>query len=365
MFGSNYISQRNSQSIYESSYHPSLFESNPIPQYNLYPLSNSNMQNPQPNMISQCPLIFSQYSNMKNNLNGERSSTQQSFTSSNFINYKQFENIFFEKIKNFPTQVNDYLTKEGENRNLKILVDSVNNASLKTSQKMKKINETYCNKISISNCCVSKLFEICSKINVLLNVIDNELVNQFSSLTSFHGYDESVQNEEIINLNKIQDVINECNDLLKEKIMKIDDNTMNLSNEINNNCEQFRIILGEEMCKLIQNLNDLINFKKEKNRKYSEYEHLIENIENIINSLKNKFIFSSSENDNVSNDKIIVEKENIDTNVANLNENKNENLNIDKNIITNMDENSRTQNKKATLKIISEMRNRNKKKRKK
>ena len=360
MFGSNFCSQRNpvihSQSCYEGSYHPSLFESYNGIQNNGYPFSNSNNVNPQPNILSQNPLIFSQFSTNTNNSIGGRKGTQQSFTSSNLINYKQFENIFIEKIKNFPNQVNDYLTKEEENINLTLLMNSLNNTSLITCQNLNRINDNYCSKLSISNCNVPKLFEIYSKINELLNSIDNELLNQFSLLTSFHGYDESVQNEEKINLNKIQDVINECNELLAEKIIKINNNTMNFNNEVNNNCEQFRLMLEEEMKKLSINLNELIKYKNENNNKYEIYQQLTDNIINTINSLKNKFIFSNNENNN----KVVEDKENNNNiYVKNVPE-----INMDNKNDTIIEDNIKIQNKMATLKIISEMHNRNRKRKK-
>ena len=362
MFGSNYISQRNSQSCYEGSFHPSLFES-----YNIYPLSNSNIPNQNLNLMSPNPFIFSQYSNMSNNNMGSgRKNTQQSFISTNFINYKQFENIFIEKIKNFPNQVNDYLAKKEENINLKLLMDSVNNTSLITFQNINKINDTYRNKLSNSNFCVPKLFEICSKINEVLDNINNELLKQFSYLTSFHGYDESVQNDEKINLNRIQNIINECNELLNEKIIKIDNNSMNFNNEINSNCEQFRIILGQEMYNLSQNLNELINYKNEKNNNYVKCQLITDNIIKTVSSLKNKFIFFNCNAGKENEVKIFTQNENKENiNDNNLNQNKKEDLAMNKLIPPkNIDEKSKEKNKMATLKIINEMRNRNKKRKK-
>ena len=368
MFGSNFISQRNSQSCYEGSIHPSLFESYNLPQNNNpYPASNSNIPNQNSNFMSQNPLIFSQFSNMSNNsISGGRKNTQQSFTSTNFINYKQFENIFIEKIKNFPNQVNEYLTKEEENINLKLLMDSVNNTSLLTCQNINKINDTYRNKLSNSNFCVPQLFEICSKINEILNNIDNELLQQFSFLTSFHGYDESVQNNEKINLNKIQNIINECNELLNEKIIKIDNNSMNFNNEINSNCEQFRIILGQEMYNLNQNLNELLNYKNEKNTNYDKYQQITDNIIKTVNSIKNKFIFYNSNTGNENEEKICTQNENKENIINNnLNENKQENLVMDKAILVSINESCKEQNRMATLKIINEMHNRNKNRKRK
>jgi hypothetical protein len=358
MFGSNIRSQRNSsihsQSSYEGSFHPSLFESYNRVQNNFYPFQNSNNanENPQSNILSQNPLIFSQFSN--NNSIGGRKGTQQSFASSNFINYKQFENIFIENIKNFPAQVNDYLTKEEENINLKLLMNSLNNTSSITCQNINKINDNYCSKLSNSNCNVPKLFELCSKINEILNSIDNELINQFSLLTSFHGYDESVQNDEKMNLNKIKDVINECNQLLVEKIIKINDSSINFNNEMIINCQQFNNMLEEEMKQLSINLNELIKCKNENNNNYEKYQQITDYIINSINSLKNKFIFSKS-NGNENENKIITDNE-INNEIKNMDNNLNNN---------NIDENTKIKNRLATLKIISEMQKRNKKRKKK
>ena len=357
MLASNYLPQRNpnihSQSCYEgSSYHSSLYESyNNGSQGNLYQVSNPSISALNSNLISKNQLLYSQLSNMTNNNIGGRKPTQQSFTSSNFINYKQFENIFIEKIKDFPTQVNDYLTKEEENISLKILVDSINNVSSITNQNLNKINETYCPKLSNSNCTIPQLFEICSKISELLNNIDNELLNQFSSLTSFHGYDESVQNDEKINLNNIKKVINECNDIMMEKIIKINDNSMNFNNEIKFNCEEFKNILKEEMCKLNQSLNEIIKYKNEKNIKYLSYQHITDKIINTINSLKNRFIFSNYVNKDDENKVKEKESEKIDVRENNDYSNKME-----------IDEKSKLQNRIATMKIINIMRNRNKRK---
>ena len=354
MFGSNFCSQKNpsiqSQSSYDGSFHPNLFESYNRLQNNAYPFQNSNNSNAnqQSNLLSKNPLIFSQFSN---NSFGGRKGTQQSFASSNFINYKQFENIFIENIKNFPTQVNDYLTKEEENINLKLLMNSLNNTSLITCQNINKINDNFCGKLSNSNCNVPRLFELCSKINELLNSIDNELINQFSLLTSFHGYDESVQNDEKINLNKIKEVINECNQLLVEKIIKINDSSVNFNNEMIINCEQFGIMLEEEIKKLNLNLNELIQCKNENNNNYEKYQKITDNIINSINSLKNKFIFSNE------NEKKIIGINNEAKN--------NLEIDIDNNLNNNnIDENIRNQNRMATLKIITEMHKRNKKRKK-
>lgn len=374
MFGSNYLSQRNStissQSSYEgSSFHPRLFDQFNLASNNInaFPLSNSNISNIPPNQISKNQMMLSQFSNMNNNIG--RKGTQQSFSS---INYKQFENIFVEKIKNFPSQVNDFLTKEEENINLKLLVDSISTASSLTCKNINKINETYCSKLSNSNACVPKLLEICGQINELLNVIDNELLNQFSLLTKFHGYDESIQNEEKINLNKIQEVIDECNEILAEKIIKVNNYSINYSTDINNNCEQFKNILKEEMGKLSTNLNELIKYKNERNNNYNEYQKITNNIINSINSLKSSFVFFKCESQE-NNDTIVVDNNRNEDNAISKENNKVEdekvsevNLDNGKNLEKiNFDNDEKLQSRMATLKIISEMHNRNKKKRKK
>ena len=377
MFGSSYLSQRNStirsQSTYDGgSFHPRLFDQPNLVSNNInsFPLTNSNISNVPPNQISQNHMMLSQFSNMNNNMG--RKGTQQSFSSINHINYKQFENIFVEKIKNFPSQVNDYLTKEEENINLKLLMDSINTSSSLTCKNINKINETYCSKLSNSNACVPKLLEICGQINDLLNVIDNELLNQFSLLTKFHGYDESIQNEEKINLNKIQEVINECNELLSEKIIKVNNYSINYSADINNNCEQFKNILKEEMNKLNTNLNELIKYKNERNNNYDEYQKITNNIINSINSVKSSFIFFKCESQE-NNDTIVVDNNRNENNVISKESNEVEedkildsNLDETKNLEKiNLEDDEKLQNKMATLKIISEMHNRNRRKRKK
>ena len=374
MFGSSYLSQRNStirsQSSYEgSSFHPRLFDQLNLASNNInaFPLTNSNISNIPPSQLSQNHMMLTQFSNINNNLG--RKGTQQSFSS---INYKQFENIFVEKIKNFPSQVNDFLTKEEENINLKLLVDSISTASSLTCKNINKINETYCSKLSNSNACVPKLLEICGQINELLNAIDNELLNQFSLLTKFHGYDESIQNEEKINLNKIQEVIDECNELLAEKIIKVNTYSINYSTDINNNCEQFKNILKEEMGKLSTNLNELIKYKNERNNNYDEYQKITNNIINSINSVKSSFIFFKCESQE-NNDTIVVDNNRNENNAISKESNEVEkdkildaNLDDTKNLgKINLEDDEKLQNRMATLKIISEMHNRNRKKRKK
>ena len=364
MFGSNYISQRNpaihSQSSYESSYHPRIIESTNRLQNNAYPLSNSNISNQQGNSQNHNPILLTQFSNMNMNNNIGIKNSQQSFSSTNYINYKQFENIFIEKMEGFPNQVNDFLTKEEENINLKTLMNSFNVASWATYKNINKINETYCAKLSNSNCFVQKIIEICTQINELLNSIDIELLNQFNLLTSFHGYDESIQNEEKINLNKIQEVINECSLLLSEKIIKVNNTSMNYSNEVNNNCEQFKNILEEEMIKLKNNLNELIKYKNDINNNYAKYQQITNNIINSINSLKNKFIYINC--DNESNNRISFKKENNNDVNIEVNNKEVEIVNLNK---VEIDEDTKVKNRMATLKIISEMHNRNKKRKKK
>lgn len=374
MFGSSYLSQRNStirsQSSYDgASFHPRLFDQLSMASNNInaFPLTSSNISTIPSNQISQNQLMLSQFTNSIG-----KKGTQQSFSSFNHINYKQFENIFVEKIKNFPSQVNDFLTKEEENKNLKLLMDSISSASSLTCKNINKINETYCSKLSNSNACVPKMLEICGQINELLNVIDNELLNQFSLLTKFHGYDESIQNEEKVNLNKIQDVIDECNELLSEKIIKVNNYSINYSTDINNNCEQFKNILKVEMNKLSTNLNELIKYKNERNNNYNEYQKITNNIINSINSIKNSFTFFKCESQE-HNEAIVVDNNRNENNVISKESNKEEddkvmkiNLDDGKNLEKiSLDTDEKLQNRMATLKIISEMHNRNRKKRKK
>ena len=377
MFGSSYLSQKNStirsqSSIDGGSFHPRLFDQLNLVSNNInsFPLTNSNISNIPPNQISQNQMMLSQFSNMNNSIG--RKGTQQSFSSINHINYKQFENIFVEKIKNFPSQVNDFLTKEEENINLKLLMDSINTSSSLTCKNINKINEIYCSKLSNSNACVPKLLEICGQINDLLNVIDNELLNQFSLLTKFHGYDESIQNEEKINLNKIREVIDECNELLSEKIIKVNNYSINYSADINNNCEQFKNILKEEMNKLSTNLNELIKYKNERNNNYDEYQKITNNIINSINSVKSSFIFFKCESQE-NNNTIVVDNNRNENNAISKESNEVEkdkildaNLDDTKNLEKiNLEDDEKLQNRIATLKFISEMHNRNRKKRKK
>ena len=177
MFSSNYLPQRNSQSCYENTLRSSLSEYNRMP---------SNEQIPQNNLLTQNSLMLSQLSNMSNSVGMQR--TQQSLgTGNKYINYKQFENIMMENIKSFPEQVNDYLTNDRDNICLKLLMKSIYNASLSTYQNFDKINNTFCPRLTTSNICVEKFLELCAKMDVLLTIIDNDLLNQFSLLTTFHG----------------------------------------------------------------------------------------------------------------------------------------------------------------------------------
>ena len=354
MFDSNIFSQRNpylhSQSCYDGPVHPSLFESYNHVQCNPLPIPGANIPSQSHN---NNPIVLNQ---LNSNINNGRKGPPQPFYGINFINFKQFENIFIEKIKNFPLQVNDYLTKEEENINLKLLMDSVNNISSATFQNINKINETYCNKLTNSNIAVQKLFEICSQINEILSSMDNELINQFNSLTNFHGYDESIQNEEENNLIRIKNGINECSDILSEQIIKTNEKSMNFNNELNANCEQFRIMLSQELMNLNTNLNELIKYKNEKNNEYEKFQKIANDIIIQINSLKNKFIFvnSNTEDKNNNNENIIETKE----------EEKNDPGVIKANNPTISDE-VQMKNRIATLKYINEMHNRRKKKNKK
>ena len=180
MFSSNYMSQRNSQSCYENTLRPSLSE------YNRFP---ANEQIPPNNLLTQNSLMLSQLSNASKSI-GIQGSQQSLGMTNNYINYKQFENMMMENIKSFPDQVNHYLTNEKENINLKLLMKSIYNTSLSTYQNFDKINNAYCVKLTNSNFCVEKFLDLCAQMNVILNAIDTDLINQFSLLTSFHGYDD-------------------------------------------------------------------------------------------------------------------------------------------------------------------------------
>ena len=350
MFSSNYLSQRNSQSCYENTLRPSLSD---------YNIASNNEQIPQNNLFTQNPLIVSQRSNMSNN-SMRMQGTQQSLGlgSNNYINYKQFENIMIENVKSFPDQVSNYLTNSNGDISLRLLMNSIYSASLVTSQNFNKINNTFGAKLTNSNICVENFLELCAKMNYLLNVIDNDLVNQFSLLTSFHGYDESVQNEEKDNIQTIERVINECNELLFEKIIKPNQNSMNFNEEINQNCVELKMILLEEMNILYQNLNKLIKLRKERNDNQNKYQQILDGVAEVINSLTDKFIFSNkNETDN--------------KNVLVCEENKENNINVN-NEVDNKDSNNshatdeiKIQKRLATIKIISEINKRYKRRKKK
>ena len=153
------------------------------------------------------------------------------------------------------------------------------------------------------------------QINVLLNIIDFDLINKFSLLTSFHGYDESLQDEEKNSIVTIEKVINECNELLFEKIIKPNQSSMNFNEEINQNCFELKNILIEEMNILCQNLNKLIKYRKEKNNHENEYQHIIDGVTEIISSLQDKFIFLN--NNEEKNEEQICEENK--ENIVNLN----------------------------------------------
>ena len=350
MFSSNYLSQRNSQSCYENSLRPSLSDYNVV---------SNNEQIPQNNLFTQNPLIVSQRSNMSNN-SMRMQGTQQSLGlgSNNYINYKQFENIMIENVKSFPDQVSNYLTNSNGDISLRLLMNSIYSASLVTSQNFNKINNTFGAKLTNSNICVENFLELCAKMNYLLNVIDNDLVNQFSLLTSFHGYDESVQNEEKDNIETIERVINECNELLFEKIIKPNQNSMNFNEEINQNCAELKMILLEEMNILYQNLNKLIKLRKERNDNQNKYQQILDGVAEVISSLTDKFIFSNKNETDKENDLVCEEnKENI-INVNNEVDNKD---------INNSDatDEVKIQKRLATIKIISEINKRYKRRKKK
>ena len=350
MFSSNYLTQRNSQSCYENTLRPSLSDYNVV---------SNNEQTPQNNLFTQNPLIVSQRSNMSNN-SMRMQGTQQSLGlgGNNYINYKQFENIMIENVKSFPDQVSNYLTNSSGDISLRLIMNSIYSASLVTSQNFNKINTTFGAKLTNSNICVENFLELCAKMNYLLNAIDNDLVNQFSLLTSFHGYDESVQNEEKDNIETIEKVINECNELLFEKIIKPNQNSMNFNEEINQNCVELKMILLEEMNILYQNLNKLIKLRKERNDNQNKYQQILDGVAEVINSLTDKFIFSNK--NEAANENVLVCEENKENNI-NVN---NEVDNKDSNNSDATDE-IKIQKRLATIKIISEINKRYKRRKKK
>ena len=344
MFSSNRLPGRNSQSCYENTLRPSLS------QYNY--ISNKETIPPN-NMLTQNPLMISQQSNGSNSIG--MPTTQQSLgLGNNYINYQQFEKIMMENIKSFPDQVSSYLITPKGNTSLKLLINSIYNSSLVTSQNFEKLNNTYCAKLTGSNICVEKFLEICVKMNFLLNVIDNNLVNQFSLLTSFHGYDESVQNEEKNNIETIEKVINECNELLFEKIIKPNQSSMNFNDEINSNCVELKNILFEEMNILYKNLNELIKYRKEKNEQENECRQILDCVADIIISLQDKFIFFN--NIEKSNEKMDLCEENKENDI---------NINEETNNSNNNDDEIKLQKRLATIKIITGMNKRYKRKKKK
>ena len=118
------------------------------------------------------------------------------------------------------------------------------------------------------------------------------------------------------------------------------------------------------MQKLNQYLKDLIIYKNNVNKNYAEYQQITNNIINSINSLKNKFIFLNC--DNTNDNKMIIEKENIDKNCVENKNNYSEIDNSNKMIIDDnsnkiiVDEDTKLQNKMATLKIINRIKKRKK-----
>ena len=347
MFSSNYLPQRNSQSCYENTLRSSLSEYNRMP---------SNEQIPQNNLLTQNSLMLSQLSNMSNSVGMQR--TQQSLgTGNKYINYKQFENIMMENIKSFPEQVNDYLTNDRDNICLKLLMKSIYNASLSTYQNFDKINNTFCPRLTTSNICVEKFLELCAKMDVLLTIIDNDLLNQFSLLTTFHGYDESIQNEENKNLMIIEKVVNDCNELLFERIIKLNQNSMNFNDEINKNCVELKNIFFEEMNILYHNLNELIKKRKEKNENEIEYQQILNGIAEIITSLQDKFIFSNHTEEKKEEMELCEKSNEININSSN---NTSECFGLD-----NISDEALKQKKIATIRIISDINKRYKRKKKK
>lgn len=317
MFGSDYLSQ--SIPSFPQSLQSSNNLNSQIPDFS-HNYTNFTFS-PNPQNITQSQDSF------QNNI------PQQNF-SNNLLNIKQFENVFYEKMKIFPLQINEYLINNKENTNIKNLLSSLNDSSLITNDKINKINTTFSEKLTDSNTQVEKFYEICKNIENSLNLINTELLNHFSLLTSFHGYDERIHAEGKKNFENIQKIINECNKILSDEIIDVNNQTINFNNELNINLEQLKLILSPELYKISSFLTELADLKKNKNINYEKYQNITNNVIDIINQLKNKFIFVKE----ISKKKLTQEKININDNCNDENKeniNMNSNNNIGDNISSN------------------------------
>ena len=118
-----------------------------------------------------------------------------------------------------------------------------------------------------------------------------------------------------------------------------------------------KLILSEEMNILGQNINELIKHKKERNINSFEYQNIFGNIINLVNSLKNKFIFLYPQQEKIQSIDMIEKSEDNKINMTNEIPSSVDNMNIKEEV--------KLQNKEATMKIISEMHKRNRKKKNK
>ena len=353
MFGSNFFSQNNiplSQSSINQNYHNTQFID--FQNYQKFPYP----QNQQTNNIS------SQY-NTQNNLNPKNESFDSQFIpcltqkqNNNYLNQKQFENIFYENMKLLPNKINEILNNPNDNVNIQSLFNDLDNNSSITNEKINYINKNFCEKLTDSNNSVEKFCETCKNIENILNNINSELLNHFSLFTSFHGYDESLQNVDK-NFENIHNEIQKCNYILLEEIIGTNNKILNYNNDININLEQFKLILTPEIKKISEYLIELANCKKKENTTIEEYQKITNNILGIISQIKMKFIFI-----NEISKKKILEKDEYSNYINNDDNNNKENENINTNNKV-VDGNSNVNNinciecnnKKATLNYLKNM----------
>ena len=104
-------------------------------------------------------------------------------------------------------------------------------------------------------------------------------------------------------------------------------------------------------------MNELIKYRKERNEHENKYQQILNGIGEIINSLQDKFIFTKPNEE--QNEKMDLCEENKENNINMINED-NKNNNNEK-----VDDEIQNQKRLATIKIISEMHKRYRKKKKK
>ena len=362
MFGSNFYSQNNvplSQSTLNQKYHNTQFAD--FLNYQKFPY----LQNQQMNNIS------SQYSS-QNNQNSKNESLNSQFIpnitqkqNNSYLNQKQFENIFYENMKLLPTKISEILSNPNENTNIQSLFNDLDNNSSLMNDKIIYINKNFCEKLSDSNNSVEKFYEICKNIETLLSNINSELLNHFSLFTSFHGCDESLQNEDIKNFENIRNTIEKCKNILSVEIIDTNDKTLNFNNDIQLNLEEFKLISIQEINKINEYLTELVNCKKKEDYTIEDYQKITNNIIGIINQLNTKFIFIKE----ASKKKINQQDESIDYINSDDKNKENESINTNMNNNTIVDKqnydnkvncNQFDSNKKATLNYLKNMHRRKK-----